>query len=107
MWQEMFFQNTRFFFPLFSLGINETGPSSLSQTHLPGYVEDYEKIKAKGVDIIVCVSVNDPFVMEAWGESKGATGKIRMLADPAGEFTKVSLQVQANYLITVDITTQV
>ena len=59
-----------------------------SQTHLPGYVEDYEKIKAKGVDIIVCVSVNDAFVMEAWGESKGATGRIRMLADPAGEFTK-------------------
>ena len=61
----------------------------VSQTHLPGYVEDYDSIKAKGVDVIVCVSVNDAFVMTAWGESRGATGKIRMLADPAGEFTKV------------------
>ena len=81
-----------------SLGITETGLSCLFQTHLPGYVEDYEKIKAKGVDIIACVSVNDAFVMEAWGESKGATGKVRMLADPAGEFTKVRLLlVQALY----------
>lgn len=80
-----------------SRGITETGLSCLFQTHLPGYVEDYEKIKAKGVDIIACVSVNDAFVMEAWGESKGATGKIRMLADPAGEFTKVRLLVQALY----------
>ena len=61
----------------------------LPQTHLPGYVEDYDQIKAKGVDVIACVSVNDAFVMEAWGESQGAKGKIRMLADTTGEFTKV------------------
>jgi len=61
---------------------------SCSQTHLPGYVEDYDQIKAKGVDVIACVSVNDAFVMEAWGESQGAKGKIRMLADTTGEFTK-------------------
>ncbi|XP_072030919.1 peroxiredoxin-5, mitochondrial-like [Amphiura filiformis] len=58
------------------------------KTHLPGYVEDYDKLKAKGVEVIACVSVNDPFVMEAWAENSGATGKIRMLADPQAEFTK-------------------
>ena len=41
------------------------------------------------MEVIACVSVNDAFVMGAWGESQGATGKIRMLADTAGEFTKV------------------
>lgn len=60
------------------------------QKHLPGYVENADEIKAKGVDVIACVSVNDAFVMAAWGESGGATGKIRMLADTNAEFTKVS-----------------
>jgi len=59
-----------------------------SKTHLPGYVEKYEAIKAKGVELIVCVSVNDPFVMEAWGEAHKTAGKVRMLADTTGEFTK-------------------
>jgi len=59
-----------------------------SKTHLPGYVENFDAIKAKGVEVIACVSVNDPFVMEAWGDAHKATGKVRMLADPAGEFTK-------------------
>ncbi|XP_038073992.1 peroxiredoxin-5, mitochondrial-like [Patiria miniata] len=59
-----------------------------SKTHLPGYVEDFDKIKAKGVDLVVCVSVNDPFVMSAWGQAHGAAGKVRMLADTLGEFTK-------------------
>ena len=59
------------------------------QTHLPGYVEDFDAIKAKGVEVVACVAVNDAFVMAAWGESQGATGKVRMLADTAGEFTKV------------------
>jgi len=39
-----------------------------SKTHLPGYISDYQKYKDKGIDYIVCVSVNDPFVMEAWGK---------------------------------------
>ena len=52
-------------------------------------MRDFDVIKAKGVEVIACVSVNDAFVMAAWGESQGATGKIRMLADTAGEFTKV------------------
>lgn len=59
-----------------------------SKTHLPGYVDDFEKYKAKGVDVIACVSVNDPFVMAAWGESAKAEGKVRMLADTRAEFTK-------------------
>jgi 2-Cys peroxiredoxin 5 len=56
-----------------------------SKTHLPGFVADAEKFKAKGVDELVCVSVNDSFVMEAWGKSAGAEGHVRLLADPRGE----------------------
>uniref|UniRef100_A0A2P2HWC9 Peroxiredoxin-5 n=1 Tax=Hirondellea gigas TaxID=1518452 RepID=A0A2P2HWC9_9CRUS len=59
-----------------------------SLTHLPGYVNDSDAIKAKGVKELVCVSVNDPFVMAAWGKAHGTEGKIRMLADPCAEFTK-------------------
>ena len=59
-----------------------------SKTHLPGYVAAAEAMKAKGVEEIVCVSVNDPFVMEAWGKDQGAAGKVRMLADTCGDLTK-------------------
>ena len=59
--------------------------------HLPGYVEDYEALKAKGVDVVACVSVNDAYVMEAWGRQQNATGKVRMLADTSGEFTNVRI----------------
>ncbi|XP_065177154.1 peroxiredoxin-5, mitochondrial-like [Sycon ciliatum] len=59
-----------------------------SKTHLPGYVTDIEKYNAKGVEVIACVSVNDAFVMAAWGEAHGAAGKVRMLADTTGELTK-------------------
>lgn len=47
------------------------------QTHLPGYITDYDKIKAKGVDVIACVSVNDAFVMAAWGDENKTTGKVQ------------------------------
>jgi len=60
-----------------------------SKTHLPGYIADFQKFKDKGVDEIVCVSVNDPFVMAAWGEAHGATDKVRMLADTQAELAKV------------------
>jgi len=59
-----------------------------SMKHLPGFVEKAAAIKAKGVDEIVCLSVNDAFVMGAWGDSSGAKGKVRMLADGNGEFTR-------------------
>ena len=62
--------------------------SVCSAKHLPGYVDNYEKYKAKGIDHIVCISVNDPFVMDAWGKSKGVGDKIIMMADPFLEFTK-------------------
>ena len=62
--------------------------SVCSAKHLPGYVDTHEKYKAKGVDCIVCVAVNDPFVMDAWGKSQNVTNKIVMMADPFLNFTK-------------------
>ena len=71
-----------------------------SNTHVPGYVNDYDDLKAKGVDNIVCVSVNDAFVMGAWSEAQGAEGKVRMLADPQAEFTKaLGLEVDAGAIL--------
>ncbi len=58
-----------------------------SVTHLPGYVVNADKIKAKGVDTIVCMSVNDAFVMGAWGKAQNAE-ELLMLADGNGDFTK-------------------
>ena len=58
-----------------------------SMTHLPEFIENADAIKAKGVDDIVCLAVNDPFVMKVWGETQGADGKITMLPDGNGEFT--------------------
>ncbi len=46
------------------------------QTHLKGYVTDYDKLTKAGAEIIVCVAVNDAFVMEAWGDASGAKGKV-------------------------------
>lgn len=57
-----------------------------SMTHLPGYVVNADKIKAQGVDSIVCMSVNDAFVMGAWGEAQNAE-ELLMLADGNGDFT--------------------
>ncbi|MFD0910726.1 peroxiredoxin [Ruegeria arenilitoris] len=57
--------------------------------HVPSFMRTKNQFAAKGVDEIICVSVNDPFVMKAWGEATGATGAgLTMLADPASEFTK-------------------
>ncbi|BBM67191.1 peroxiredoxin [Vibrio alfacsensis] len=58
-----------------------------SEAHLPGYVVLADQIKAKGVDLIACVSVNDAFVMQAWGEAQNAS-ELTMLGDGDGSFTK-------------------
>jgi peroxiredoxin len=59
-----------------------------SAKHLPGYIQNEAALKAKGVDTIVCLSVNDAFVMGAWGEQQSAGDKILMLADGNGDFTR-------------------
>lgn len=68
-----------------------------SMKHLPGFLEQATAIKAKGVDDVVCLSVNDAFVMGAWGTANNAKGKVRMLADGNGDFTKaVGLSLDAS-----------
>ena len=59
-----------------------------SAKHLPGYVQNYNEVKKRGVTKIVCVSVNDPNVMKAWGDSQKVEDKIFMAADPFCKFTK-------------------
>jgi glutaredoxin/glutathione-dependent peroxiredoxin len=59
-----------------------------SARHLPGFVDQAEAFRAKGVDEIACTAVNDAFVMRAWGESADAAGKVTMLADGNGSFAK-------------------
>jgi peroxiredoxin len=59
-----------------------------SQRHLPSYVTHAAELKAKGVNTIACIAVNDQFVMNAWGKEHGADGKIVMLGDGSGDFAK-------------------
>jgi peroxiredoxin len=59
-----------------------------SDYHLPSYLIRYDELKAKGVDIIACISVNDPFVMGAWGEAQGVGDRVLMLGDGNGDFTR-------------------
>ncbi|EFN59443.1 hypothetical protein CHLNCDRAFT_29579 [Chlorella variabilis] len=59
-----------------------------SLKHLPGFIEKADELRAKGVDTIACVSVNDAFVMDAWGKSVGADGKVMMLADGSAVFAQ-------------------
>jgi len=67
-----------------------------SQRHLPGYVDKAAALKAKGVDTIACISVNDAFVMGAWGKDQKTEGKVTMLADGSGDFTRaVGLELDA------------
>ena len=62
-----------------------------SEQHVPSFVESRDQLAAKGIEEVICVSVNDPFVMKAWGESTGATGAgIVMLADADAEFAKAT-----------------
>lgn len=59
-----------------------------SNQHLPGFVQHADDIKAKGVDDIICLSVNDAFVMDAWGKQQSVNGKITMVGDGNGDLTK-------------------
>jgi peroxiredoxin len=59
-----------------------------SKQHLPGYVHNAEAIKAKGIDTIACMAVNDAFVMDAWGKAHNVGDKVLMLADGNAEYTK-------------------
>ncbi len=59
-----------------------------SARHLPGYLQNIEALQAKGVDAVVCMAVNDGFVMGAWARDQGVDGRITMIADGSGAFTK-------------------
>lgn len=61
-----------------------------SRVHLPGYAQQADSIAGKGVDQIACISVNDTFVMDAWGEAHGVNGTITMVADGGADFTKAT-----------------
>jgi glutaredoxin/glutathione-dependent peroxiredoxin len=68
-----------------------------SAKHLPGFVQNAEAFKAKGVDEVVCIAVNDAFVMDAWGKDQGTAGKVTMLADGAAAFAKaLGLELDLN-----------
>ena len=59
-----------------------------SAKHLPGFVQNYDALKAKGADVVACMAVNDAFVMGAWGKDQGVGEKVVMLADGSADFTK-------------------
>jgi len=59
-----------------------------SAKHVPSYLSNYDRLKAKGIDTIACVSVNDPFVMGAWARDQKTGDKVRMLADGSADYTK-------------------
>ena len=67
-----------------------------SERHLPGFVEHFDAFRAKGIDV-ACMSVNDPFVMQAWGESQNVPDGLMMLADGNAEFTRaLGLELDAS-----------
>lgn len=70
-----------------------------SAQHVPGYLTEADALKAAGVDEIWCISVNDPFVMGAWGRDQKTAGKVRMMADGSGVFTEAMG-------LTLDLTTR-
>ena len=71
--------------------------STCSKLHLPGFVANADKIKAKGIKSIFCLSVNDPYVMNGWGEINSIGDKIKMLSDPYLLFTKaIGAEVDRN-----------
>ena len=70
------------------LGMPGAFTKTCSSIHLPSYVKNYNLAKNKGISKIICISVNDPNVMKAWGENQNVQNKILMLGDPFLEFTK-------------------
>lgn len=67
-----------------------------SERHLPSYIEHFEEFRARGIEV-ACMAVNDPFVMQAWGESRHVPAGLRMLADGNGDFTRaLGLQMDAS-----------
>ena len=71
--------------------------STCSKLHLPGVINNAQKIKDKGIDKIFCLAVNDPYVMNAWGEANNVGNNITMLADPYLSFTKsIGAEVDRN-----------
>jgi len=70
------------------VGVPGAFTPTCDRNHLPGYVTRAEEIRAKGVDAIAVTSVNDVFVLKAWGQSAGAEGKVEMLADGNGDFAR-------------------
>jgi glutaredoxin/glutathione-dependent peroxiredoxin len=59
-----------------------------SERHLPGFLQEAEALKAKGVQAIVCIAVNDPFVLNAWDKATNIGGRVELLSDGKAEFTK-------------------
>ena len=81
---EDFFKNKK----VVIFGLPGAYTSVCSTKHLPGYVNMFGKYKEKGIDHIICISVNDPFVMNAWGKENNVEDKILMMGDPFLNFTK-------------------
>ena len=59
-----------------------------SAEHLPGFLDHYDDLRSRGADSVICIAVNDPFVMDAWGQAQEVKGRIRMVADGDGSFTR-------------------
>ena len=70
------------------LGMPGAFTSVCSSKHLPGYLNNNDRFKSKGIDLIACIAVNDPFVMNAWGKKQNVHENILMLGDPFLTFTK-------------------
>ena len=70
------------------IGLPGAFTSVCSAKHLPGFIKNYDEFKKKGISKIICISVNDPFVMKAWGDAHNVEDKILMLGDPFCKFIK-------------------
>lgn len=72
------------------IGLPGAFTPTCSSRHVPSYIERHAELKAKSIDEVLCISVNDAFVMEAWSKALNAAGKIRLLADGNAEFTRAA-----------------